>query len=262
MRRRTGVLLAIIVILISFGTFIYVQRIGLIAPVGSLGLSGTDFLGTWLNAGILTHNPTTIIGGLVISENQGTYTVTVVAYGAVVGTNILTVNPPNAHAFVTMNNPGIISADLTLQLLNSTFMQAKESVDYVSNLSTTLVLATEQFIKWSGSFSTQSTASQATEQMVMEGYSFPSGGPLTVALRNVGSASENLAGADYFVNGVLATSISIASCSSSAVTTGAVCSVTLTVSTTSLILGAAYPFKIVTPTGGVFSYAVIYGGQA
>ncbi|MGD0175383.1 MAG: hypothetical protein ABSC50_00970 [Candidatus Bathyarchaeia archaeon] len=98
--------------------------------------------------------------------------------------------------------------------------------------------------------------------MILEAYSFPSGGPLTVTLRNVGSASENLASADYFVNGVVATSISIASCSSSAVTTGDACVVTVTISTTNLTLGAPYPFKVVTPTGGVFSYSVIYGGSA
>src|SRR5208337_1903779 len=45
---------------------------------------------------------------------------------------------------------------------------------------------------------------QTKEQVIMEAYSFPSG-TLTVTLRNVGSATENLATADYFVNGVAAT---------------------------------------------------------
>ena len=282
MRRRTVALLAIIVILITVGSFIYVQRTGLIAPLGGRGLSGTDFLGTWLNAWLFTHNPTApIIGGLVISENQGTYTLTVIlANGVGGGTNVLTVNPLNAHAFVIMqlqpNSAPIISADLTLQLLNSTFVQAKESVDsLVSNLSTTSLLATEQFIKWSGSFPTQSTTSQFSqmttqptqaggyqtkEQMIMEAYGFPSGGPLVVQLRNVGSASEDLLDAEYFINGVKGT---LSGTCTANVTPGGSCQAIVTLTSYgSLIPNAAYPFKIVTPTGGVFSYTVIYGGSS
>ena len=43
---------------------------------------------------------------------------------------------------------------------------------------------------------------QTKEQVIMEAYSFPISGPLVLTVRNVGSSSENLAGADYFVNGV------------------------------------------------------------
>ncbi len=107
---------------------------------------------------------------------------------------------------------------------------------------------------------------QTKEQVIMEAYSFPStGATLTVVLRNVGSSSENLAGADYFVNGIKAnTPATISICASpSAVPPGGSCQAILAFTFTStLTAGAAYPFKIVTPTGGVFSYSVIYGGSS
>jgi flagellin-like protein len=98
---------------------------------------------------------------------------------------------------------------------------------------------------------------QTKEQVIMEAYSFPAGGSLTVQLRNVGSASENLANADFFVNGSKSTS---ASGCPSAVTPSGSCQEVVGVTTTSLISGAAYPFKIVTPTsmpGGTFSSATL-----
>ena len=101
---------------------------------------------------------------------------------------------------------------------------------------------------------------QTKEQVIMEAYSFPTGQPLIVQLRNVGSASENLAIADFFVAGNKATSV--AGTCGAAVTPGGSCQASVTVATGSLISGAAYPFKIVTPTGGVFSYTVIYGGAS
>ena len=100
---------------------------------------------------------------------------------------------------------------------------------------------------------------QTKEQVIMEAYSFPTAGPLTVQLRNVGSASENLAIADYFIAGTKGT---LGGNCGNAVTPGGSCQATVTVPVTSLISGAAYPFKIVTPTGGVFSYTVIFGGAS
>ncbi|MGD0175553.1 MAG: archaellin/type IV pilin N-terminal domain-containing protein [Candidatus Bathyarchaeia archaeon] len=104
---------------------------------------------------------------------------------------------------------------------------------------------------------------QTKEQVIMEAYSFSNvAGPLVVTLRNVGSSSENLATADYFVNGVLGTA-TVTNCSSSAVTPGGSCNVSVALGAgATLISGAAYPFKIVTPTGGVFSYSVIAGGSS
>lgn len=96
----------------------------------------------------------------------------------------------------------------------------------------------------------------------MEAYTFTSQGPLTVTLRNVGSASADLAppsGADYFINGVHDSNV--AGTCGSTVTPEPSCTAIVSLSSyASLISGAAYPFKIVTPSGGVFSYSVIYGG--
>ena len=109
---------------------------------------------------------------------------------------------------------------------------------------------------------------QTKEEVIMEAYSFPTGGSLTVTLRNVGSATENLAKADYFVNGMLTNEppgFTCATGSASALAPTQSCVATVTVGNTiesSLTAGAAYAFKIVTPTGGVFSYSVIYGGSS
>jgi flagellin-like protein len=110
-----------------------------------------------------------------------------------------------------------------------------------------------------------SGGTQTKEQVIMEAYSW-SAGTLTVTLRNVGSATENLAGADYFVNGQLSNSGLAGSCSGasgSTITPTQSCIATITVANAaSLTSGAAYPLKIVTPTGGVFSYSVIDGGSS
>lgn len=101
---------------------------------------------------------------------------------------------------------------------------------------------------------------QITEEVVMETYSFPSS-TLTLTLLNVGHTSEDLANADYFVNGVRTTGTPTFSCASpNAVPPGGSCTVTLTVATTNLVSGQGYPLKIVTPSGGVFSYTITYGG--
>jgi flagellin-like protein len=101
---------------------------------------------------------------------------------------------------------------------------------------------------------------QTKEQVILEAYNFHIGGTLEATFRNVGPSSVNLADADYFVNGVAATGGKPA-CPS--VTPGGACAApSLAFTVTSLVAGAAYAFKIVTPTGGVFSYSVIYGGAS
>ena len=101
---------------------------------------------------------------------------------------------------------------------------------------------------------------QTKEQVIMEAYSWPSGlGTLTVTLRNVGPAAVDLANADFFVNGV---KMAGTGCGAT-VTPGGSCILVVTVTgAASLVNGAAYPFKIVTPTGGVFSYSIIAGGAS
>jgi flagellin-like protein len=95
---------------------------------------------------------------------------------------------------------------------------------------------------------------QTREQVIMEAYSW-SGATMTVTLRNVGTSAVDLASADYFVNSVQDT---LATGCPATVSPGASCQET--VHAPSLVFGATYPFKIVTPDGGVFSYSVTYGG--
>lgn len=98
---------------------------------------------------------------------------------------------------------------------------------------------------------------QTKEQIIMESYNFAS--TLSVTLRNVGPSSVDMSKADFFVNGVALTG---GGGGCPVLTPTQSCSVTLTYTGgSSLVSGAAYPFKIVTPDGGVFSYSVIFGGS-
>jgi flagellin-like protein len=102
---------------------------------------------------------------------------------------------------------------------------------------------------------------QTKEQLIMEAYSFPTAGGLTMQVRNVGSASVNVGASDFFINGVKGTLSS--GCSGTTLTPGQSCqAIVALASYASLTSGAAYPLKIVTPDGGVFSYSVIFGGAA
>jgi FlaG/FlaF family flagellin (archaellin) len=106
---------------------------------------------------------------------------------------------------------------------------------------------------------------QTKEQLIMEAYNWDTtGGPpgsLTLTVRDVGPSSIDAGHADIFVNGVpqAATGCSVLSPGDSCVIGP------FTVSTTggtTITSGAAYPLKIVTPTGGVFSYSIIAGGSS
>ena len=102
---------------------------------------------------------------------------------------------------------------------------------------------------------------QTKEQVVMEAYSWSGGcaGPLALTLRNVGPASVDLGAADYFVNGVSV----LTGGTSTPITPGGSFAISLDTSGVSpCITGAAYPMKVVTPTGGVFSYSVIAGSAS
>jgi len=95
----------------------------------------------------------------------------------------------------------------------------------------------------------------------MEAYNFPVGGSLLVNLRNVGSASVDIGGADYFIDGVDA-GTPTGSCAGATLAPSDSCTATLSPIGSSLVSGAAYPFKIVTSAGGVFSYTIVYGGSS
>jgi FlaG/FlaF family flagellin (archaellin) len=107
---------------------------------------------------------------------------------------------------------------------------------------------------------------QTKEQLIMEAYNWDTSGglpgDLTLTVRDVGPSAIDVGSADVFVNGVLQADVS-ASCSTMT-PAGPACAFTFTVDDggTTLTAGAAYPLKIVTPSGGVFSYSVIAGGSS
>jgi len=95
--------------------------------------------------------------------------------------------------------------------------------------------------------------SQVKEQLIVEAYSWPSGVTLTLNLRNTGSSSVTVD--KVYVGG---TSMSF---SAATIDPGVSTPVTVTISGLSTTPGTAYTLKIVTKTGGVFSYSCIYGSS-
>jgi flagellin-like protein len=111
---------------------------------------------------------------------------------------------------------------------------------------------------------------QTKEQLIMEAYSWTGIPSLSVTVRNVGPANIGIGTADVFVNGV-ELSTTGGGCADTggavtALTPQGSCVMTLdaTAADTAshLANGAAYPMKIVTPEGGVFSYSIILGGSS
>jgi len=112
-----------------------------------------------------------------------------------------------------------------------------------------------------GSLGTSGGA-QTKEELILEAYSFPIAGPVAISVRNVGPDSINIGGADFFINGVKATlgAGTGTSCVGATLTPTQACGGSLTLGTmSSLVSGASYPLRIVTPDGGVFSYPVTAG---
>lgn len=108
--------------------------------------------------------------------------------------------------------------------------------------------------------------SQTKEELILEAYNFPVAGPIAISMRNVGPNSINIGGADFFVNGVKATlgaPSSGTSCVGATLTPTQACAGILTLGTmSSLVWGASYPLRVVTPDGGVFSYPITAGGSS
>jgi flagellin-like protein len=101
---------------------------------------------------------------------------------------------------------------------------------------------------------------QTKQQLIMEAYNWDStSNAIQLTVRNVGSASIDASNTDVFVNGVSVGSTPLSACGT--LTPGGSCQATFTASG-SYVAGAAYPLKLVTPDGGVFSYSVICGGSS
>jgi len=113
-----------------------------------------------------------------------------------------------------------------------------------------------------------SGGSQTKDQLIMAAYNWSAGsaGPLILYVQNVGSSTLNVLSTDkasWFVNGQLVTGSAgtgTGVCADPLAPGSAACSVSLGLGTvTGLTSGAAYPIKLVTPDGGVFSYSAIVG---
>jgi len=96
--------------------------------------------------------------------------------------------------------------------------------------------------------------SQVKEQLIVEAYSWLSAGTLTLNLRNTGSSSVT-------VDKVYVAGTSMTFSGTTAIDPGVSATVTVTISGLSTTPGTAYTIKIVTKTGGVFSYSCIYGSS-
>jgi flagellin-like protein len=108
-----------------------------------------------------------------------------------------------------------------------------------------------------------SGGAQTKEQLIMEAYHWnmpTSPGTIALTVRNVGSAAIDAQHTDVFVNGILASKDT--GCDTTLTPLGGKCTVNITPGSGTYTAGAAYPLKLVTPDGGVFSYSVIAGGSS
>ena len=170
---RTKILAAVVLVVIVGLVLVFFIQQGQFGSVFPGSLQAGDFLGQWYN---INPNPPTInvaisFSTLLIQENQGTYTLAVVepCYGCYPFFNfqwstVLTINPPNAHAFYSFESGG--SVDLQLKLLNATSMQVKESFQAAPSLQygapTSSYVQVEQFAKVPISYATTSSSATTT----------------------------------------------------------------------------------------------------
>jgi flagellin-like protein len=109
---------------------------------------------------------------------------------------------------------------------------------------------------------------QTKQQLIMEAYNWPGGdpgGPISLTIRNVGSAAIDATHTDVFVNGLAAGTLGDGGCAITLTPTQS-CVASVDVPTApgspTWVPGSAYPLKLVSPDGGVFSYSVIDGGSS
>lgn len=102
----------------------------------------------------------------------------------------------------------------------------------------------------------------AMTQLILELYSWDLGAnTITGSLRNVGSQAIDLKGTNLFLNGMFVGNPD-GNCITNPLAPSSACMFSIAVPTfASWVSGAAYPLKIVTPSGGIFSYSVIAGGS-
>ena len=102
---------------------------------------------------------------------------------------------------------------------------------------------------------------QTKEQLIMEAYAWNPPTALTLTLRNVGPATIQFA--DEFINGVV-TATPTGTCYAGATPTllvGSSCTMTFS-GLAGYNAGVAYPLKLVTVDGAVFSYSAIAGSTS
>ena len=163
MRRKLALAICLFVILsVAVGVF-EVQR----NFTNSLQtFKSTDFLGLWHNSGLQF-----LIAKFLIAENAGTYTIHALGItGFDFGTQVLSIVPPNAHAFCTFQSG---SLDLRLQLTSTTSIQIEELLAYKGRL----IPNVEQFTKSSVTPSLQATQTvpqsfgeQVRDQVIVDAY--------------------------------------------------------------------------------------------
>jgi flagellin-like protein len=112
-----------------------------------------------------------------------------------------------------------------------------------------------------------SGGSQTKDQLVMAAYNWGSTNTLDLYLQNVGSSTLDLvpgtgtsaSGPSYFVSGILVKAVpGTPACTTAQAPGTAACEMVLT-NLPTVTTGASYAIKVITPDGGVFSYAAIAG---
>ena len=101
---------------------------------------------------------------------------------------------------------------------------------------------------------------QTKEQLIMEAYSWTTLTDLQLTIRNVGPAQVQFA--DVFINGVAQTASGACMAGSATLAVGSSCVLTVATPTPAPSSGVAYPIKVVTIDGAVFSYSAIAGSAS
>ena len=103
---------------------------------------------------------------------------------------------------------------------------------------------------------------EIAERLILAVYRW-SGNPgvLTGVVKNVGQTSLDVGGTDVFLSAVRINGGLGGGCASVTLDPSQSCSFQFAVPSGSWISGAAYSLRLVTPSGGIFSYSVIQGGS-